>query len=154
MSNKAYLYLIKLLSSRDYSEYKLREKLKTKGFIRDDIEAAIKEVIEKKYLKEDLYAEARIKGFMNKGYSQDYIQQKLKQEHLTVTTESIDEIYVDHQYSEDEQVRELVQKKLRGKPILDYDHEAKVIRFVLSKGHDYSVIKKMITEYKNQLENQ
>ncbi len=104
MSNRAYTYLIKLLSSRDYSEHKLREKLREKKFPASDIEDAISSVKEHGYLKEDLYAEARIKAFMNKGYSADYIRQKLNQEKVTVTEVEIFEIFDEHRISENDKI--------------------------------------------------
>lgn len=149
MSKKAYQTLIRLLGFKDYSEHKLREKLKERGFNPDEIDDAINEVKEKKYLREDLYAESRAKAFMNKGYSQNFIRQKLSQEHVSVSEEFIDEIYDEHKYSEEDQIKELIQKKLRGKMIEDYNHEAKVIRFVLSKGHSFDSIKSALKQYKN-----
>lgn len=149
MSKKAYQTLIRLLSIKDYSEHKLREKLRERDFPANEIEDAINQVKEQNYLREDLYAEARAKAFMNKGYSTNYIRQKLNQEHVAVTNEFISDIYDEHKYSEEDQIRELVQKKLRGKKIEDYNHEVKIIRFVLSKGHEMGSIKKVLKEYKN-----
>ncbi len=149
MSKKAYQTLIRLLSIRDYSEYKLREKLRERNFPANEIEDAINQVKEQNYLREDIYAEARAKAFMNKGYATNYIRQKLNQEHVTVSNEFISEIYDEHKYSEEDQIRELVQKKLRGKKIEDYNQEVKVIRFIPSKGHDMASIKKVLKEYKN-----
>jgi regulatory protein len=149
MSNKAYQTLIRLLSSRDYSEHKLREKLRNRNFPANEIDDAINEVKEKNYLKEEIYAEARAKAFMNKGYSQNFIKQKLNQEHVKVENEFIEEIYDDHKRSEDDQIKYLIDKKLRGKQLIDYDHEVKIIRFALSKGHQIGSIKKVLKEYKN-----
>ena len=56
-SNKAYMYLVKLLSSRDYSEYKLREKLREKKYPADEIESALNEIKSKGFLREEAYAE-------------------------------------------------------------------------------------------------
>lgn len=149
MSKKAYQTLIRMLSIKDYSEYKLREKLRDRNFPANEIEDAINQVKEQNYLREDIYAETRAKAFMNKGYSTNYIRQKLNQEHVSVTNEFISEIYDEHKYSEEDQIRELVQKKLRGKKIEDYNQEVKVIRFILSKGHEMGSIKKVLKEYKN-----
>ena len=79
---KAYNYLIRLLSARDYSEYKLREKCRQKEFPPEDIDEAIQRVKDQNYLREDQYIEARIKGFMSKNCSPHYIQRKLKEEKL------------------------------------------------------------------------
>ncbi len=150
-SNKAFLYLIKLLSSRDYSEHKLREKLRTRQYPENEIEDAIKMVKDKNYLREDVYSEARIKAFMNKGYSQDFIRQKLNAERVKVEIPFIDSIYNEYHHSEDDQIKRLLEKKLRGKPIIDYNHETKLIRFVLSKGHDLSATKKILKQIKDEL---
>jgi regulatory protein len=149
MSNKAYLTLIRLLSSKDYSEHKLREKLRNRDFPAAEIDEAIAQVKEKNYLKEEIYAEARAKAFMNKGYSKNYIRQKLGIEHVKVDQEFIQDIYTDHNKSEDDQIKYLIDKKLRGKTIDDYDQESKIIRFILSKGHNISEIKKAIREFKS-----
>lgn len=148
MSSKAYLYLIRLLSSRDYSEYKLREKLREKQYPASEIDEAIEEIKAKNYLREDNYAEARAKAFMNKGYSPEFIKQKLAQEHVYVDEAFISAIYSENKNDSDYQVRALIEKKLRGKKLSDYEQEVKVIRFVLSKGHNIAAIKKVLKEYK------
>lgn len=143
MSNKAYLYLIKLLSSRDYSEHKLREKMREKKYPANEIDDAINDVKERGYLKEDLYAEARIKAFMNKGYSADYIRQKLNQEKVTVTEVEIYEIFEEHRITESDQIERLLQKKLRViSPDKEkaYNDRQKAIRYALTKGHKPSAV--------------
>ena len=138
-SNKAYLYLIKLISFRDYSEHKLREKLREKKYPANEIDSAINEIKTKGYLKEELYTEARVKGFMNKGYSPNYIRQKLAQEHLTVTEEEIDR---------------LARKKMHGKTEFDYEGQSKILRFLLSKGHDFGTSKKVLKSIIGELQEQ
>lgn len=149
-SNKAYLTLIRLLSSRDYSEYKLREKLRDRKYTPEEIDTAINLVKEKNYLREEIYAEARAKAFMSKGYSQNFIKQKLGQEHVKVESEFISEIYEENRQTEDEQIEYLIQKKLRNKFIEDYEQEVKIIRFVLSKGHNMGQVKNLIKKYRKQ----
>ena len=153
MSTRAYLYIVKLLSSRDYSEHKLREKLKEKQYPANDIDNALNEVKAKGYLKEELYVEARIKGFMHKGYSANYIRQKMGQEHLTVTNDDIKEIFEDNLISEEKQIERLARKKLRSKTEIDFDLEGKILRFLISKGHDFGLSKKVIKTLKEELKN-
>jgi regulatory protein len=150
------MYLVKLLSYRDYSEHKLREKLREKKFPTDEGEKALNEIKEKGYLKEDLYTEARVKAFMHKGYSPDYIRQKLAQEHLSLTTEAIEKIFDEYCVRVEDQIERLVRKKMHGKTEFDYAVESKIIRYLLSKGHDFGASKKMIksiiVESKTELE--
>ena len=111
MSTKAYSYIVKLLSSRDYSEYKLREKLKDKKFIDSEIDDALNEIKNRGYLKENVYNEARIRSLMNKNYSPGYILQKLNQEHLDTKLEEIVEIFNENQVSTQDQIELLIKKK-------------------------------------------
>jgi regulatory protein len=150
MSNKAYLTLIRLLSSKDYSEHKLREKLRNRDFPAAEIDEAIAQVKEKNYLKEEIYAEARAKAFMNKGYSQNYIRQKLGVEHVKVDQEFIQDIYTDHNKSEEDQIKYLIEKKLRNKLIENYSQEVKIAQFVISKGHNFQSVKQLIKEYRDK----
>lgn len=143
-SKKAYSYLIKILSSRDFSEYKLREKLRERNYPTNEIDEAIEEVKARKFLREDNYIEARVKAFMNKCYSPDYIQQKLYQEHLEITQELIESIFTEHKMSTELQIRHLASKKIGNKTNLDYDNQNKILRYLLSKGHELSQCRKIL----------
>ncbi len=152
MSNsKAYFYLVKILSARDYSEHKLREKLKERNYPANEIDEVIGEIKSKGYLKENLYAEARIKGFMQKGYPPNYIRQKLEQEHLNVSEEAISDVFSEYKVSVDEQIDRLVRKKMPKSESLDFDDESKILRYLISKGHDYGESKKIMKRIINEL---
>ena len=144
MSKQAYSYIVKLLSSREYSEHKLREKLKEKKFPANEIDSAINEVKERGYLREQVYAEARIKGFMHKGYSMNHIRQRLSQEHVTVTDEEIQEVFDEYHISEEDQIERLAKKKIGTKTEMDFDQQGKVLRYLISKGHNFSLSKKVM----------
>lgn len=143
-SKNAYSYLVKLLSTRDYSEHKLREKLYQRNYPANEIDEAINEIKARNFLREDNYIEARVKAFMNKGYSPDYIRQKLEQERLTVTDKDIEDIFSEHKISVEEQIDRLVRKKLNGRVEIDFDEETKILRYVLGKGHDFSISKRVL----------
>lgn len=144
MSTKAFTYIVKLLSAREYSEHKLREKLKEKKFPANEIEDALSEIKARGHLKEEVYAEARIRGFMNKSYSVNYIRQKMAQEHLVVSEEIIQEIFEDNNMSEEQQIERLARKKIGMKTDLDGGEQGKILRYLISKGHDFSLSKKVL----------
>ena len=144
MSTKAYSYIVKLLSSRDYSEYKLREKLEDKKFIDSEIDDALNEIKNRGYLKENVYNEARIRSLMNKNYSPGYILQKLNQEHLDTNLEEIVEIFNENQVSTQDQIELLIKKKMHGSTELNYEGQNKILRYLLSKGHDFDESKKCL----------
>ncbi len=54
-------YAVKLLASRSYSTRKLREKLRTKGYNADDIDAAITKLIDRRLLDDVKYAEGFVR---------------------------------------------------------------------------------------------
>jgi regulatory protein len=143
-SNKAYLYLVKIISGRDYSEHKLREKLREKKYPADEIDTAINEIKARGFLREEVYAEARVKSFMEKGYSPDYIRQRLTEEHLTVTDEEIEAVFTEYRLTPEDQIARLIRKKIQGKTEFDYAGENKILRYLLSKGHDFGESKKMM----------
>ena len=143
-NKKAYSYLIKVLSTRDLSEYKLREKLRLRDYPANEIDEAIEEVKNKNFLREDNYIEARIKAFMNKGYSPDYIKQKLAQEHLAIDQDQIDAVFLEHNLTPELQIQRLATKKIGNKENLDYEDQNKILRYLLSKGHELSLSRKIL----------
>ena len=68
---RIYNYAIKLLTGRDYSEVKLKEKLRLKNFDKIVVEKVIAEIKERGFLREESYLEARIKAFMHKVIKSD-----------------------------------------------------------------------------------
>ncbi|MDD4973024.1 MAG: regulatory protein RecX [Bacteriovorax sp.] len=155
-SSKAYTYLVKIISSRDYSEHKLREKLREKNHPAEEIDSAINEIKARGFLREEVYAEARVKGFMDRGYSPDYIRQRLAQEHLTVTDAEIEAVFTEYRLTPKDQIDRLIRKKIQGKTEFDYAGENKILRYLLSKGHDFGdakkVLKSIIGEVASQAE--
>lgn len=144
MSTKAFTYIVKLLAAREYSEHKLREKLREKKFPANEIDDALSEIKARGYLKEEVYAEARIRGFMNKSYSVNYIRQKMAQEHLTIDEDTINEIFEDNNMNEEQQIERLARKKIGMKTSLDFNEQSKILRYLISKGHDFSLSKKVL----------
>lgn len=147
MSQNAYSYLVKILSARDFSEHKLREKLKLRKYPANEIDAAINEIKARGYLREDAYSEARIKAFMHKGYSVNYIKQKLHQEKVEVTEDQIHGVFEEHRETETDQIKRLLTKKLRSIPEDKeeaYKEKQKALRFALSKGHNPGSVFKIL----------
>lgn len=134
----AYQHAIKLLSKKDYSIHKMTQKLEEKAYPQEEIESTIHELLEKKYLREDLYAEARVKGLMRKGYSPDYIQSRLNEENVQLSLDTIYDIFQEYSLTEEDQIKDLVRKKLILSPIegkIDFNKKVKILRFLASKGH-------------------
>ncbi len=148
-SNSAYTYALRLLTKRDYSRAKLREKLLQRDYEASEVEETLDELIEKNYLREDYYAEARVKGFMHKGYSPSMIQYRLSEEGCQVTIEFIEHIYSEYRLSSDDQIAELIDKKIRRLPTtqnLPYEAKQKIVASVARKGHSVSAIFRVLEQ--------
>lgn len=151
---RIYNYAVKLLTGRDYSEVKLKEKLRLKNFDKTVVEKVVAEIKERGFLREESYLEARIKAFMNKGYAKKYILQKLTRESDQIEMDQIDEIFQEYQISEQDQVLKLISKKKPQKIPTEFEDKKKVfqkiLRFVVSKGHPPSLAFQMIKQsFKN-----
>lgn len=145
-------YAIRLLSLRDYSTYKMEQKLKSRKIPKEDIVKVVAKLIELNYLREDEYRRQRIKQLLVKGYSNSYIIHKLSQEFLTSTNDEIDEIRTLNDLSSEKKLQYLVEKKLRGKVIpSEYESKMKlknkITRFLVSKGHSFSEINLALKNY-------
>ena len=118
--------------------------MRLRDYPANEIDEAIEEVKNKNFLREDNYIEARIKAFMNKGYSPDYIKQKLAQEHLAIDQDQIDAVFLEHNLTPELQIQRLATKKIGNKENLDYEDQNKILRYLLSKGHELSLSRKIL----------
>ncbi len=150
MNQRIYNYSIHLLARQDYSEYKLRQKLRSK---KDNPPHEVDEVLaklqEKGLLREEAYRRLFIRKWMMKGEAENKIRQRGGMEKLKFEDGEFEKVTLELGVSDDDNLDKLVQKKLRGKDI-PKDWEAKqklkdkVVRFLLSKGHSYQEIKPAI----------
>ena len=153
MNTRIYNYSIHLLARQDYSEYKLRKKLRSK---KDNLPHEVDEVIaklhEKGLLREASYRRLFIRKWMMKGESEDKIRKRGSMEKLNFEDGEFEEISRELGFTDDDSIEKLVQKKLRGKEIPTDKLEKnkmreKVLRFLISKGHDYSDAKKALDAF-------
>ena len=152
---EAYNYSIYLLSKRDYSNYKISQKLKSRKYSKETIEKVIQKVTDQGYLREEVYTTMRIKTLLYKGCANFFIKQKLSQEFLEVDDHRIDQLREENHISKKESIHYLIEKKLRYKEIPKDKSEYfklkdKVIRFLISKGHDYQSAKELLQDYMDQ----
>lgn len=149
MKSTAYQYALYLLSAQDYSEYKLRQKLRLKQFEAAEIDETLQKLIEKNYLREEEYKRLLARRWIAKGYSDSMIKRRGEQEQLTFTSDELLALRSDMDRSAEDTIDLLVQKKMRGREI-PADREGKqklrekVSRFLLSKGYGWDEVKKAV----------
>ena len=147
---KCYGHAIKLLAHKDYSQFKLHNKLILKGYPLDLVENLIEVLIEEKFLREDYYKEARIKGLLNKGYHPNVIQQKMNLEQCPVTSYEISDVMSEIHITHESLLEDVINKKLRlidslgGGEMDYYKKRDKVMKFIMSKGHCPDLAKEIL----------
>jgi regulatory protein len=150
MFKTGYLYAIKLLTKRDYSKFKLKMKLASKSVNEDVADEIIEYLVDKKFLNEENYIEGRVKSLMLKGYSKEYIVEKLYSEQLQCSTQIIDGLFEEYKFSEEIQITHLLEKKLRGhsvKDLIDFNFRKKLLRYFVSKGHSIDDTNKVMEDF-------
>lgn len=151
----AFDYSIRLLSKRDYSKFKLRQKLSQKNYDELEIEDAIKSLEEKKLLREEEYLRIRVKTLLLNGHANRAILRRLESEELYPTDEFIDLIRTEYQLETNDVIASLIEKKMRSKTVpQDFESKMKLqnklLNFLISKGHDYHDVKNRVEDYFNE----
>lgn len=151
MKQSAYQYALYLLSAQDYSEFKLRQKLRLKQFEQTEIDETLTKLIEKNYLREEEYKRLLARRWIAKGYSDSMIKRRGEQEQLSFTSDELLHWRQDMDRSSEDTISLLVQKKMRGRD-LPVDRDAKqklrekVSRFLLSKGYGWDDVRRAVDE--------
>ncbi len=149
---KALDYAIRILAIRDYSIHKMKEKLKARQYSESIIENTINKLLEYNYIRENEYTKSRIKQLLYKGFSNQYIIQKVKLEKLHVDNDMIELVKDEFRISTEENICYLIEKKMRNKIIpTDYNEKMKfkkkIISFLASKGYNFDEINQNISKY-------
>jgi regulatory protein len=153
MNQRIYNYSIHLLARQDYSEFKLRQKLRSK---KDNPPQEVDEVIEalkaKGLLREENYRRLFIRKWMMKGESENKIRQRGAMEKLEFSDEDFKNAELELGFEDQDSLKKLIDKKLRSKVIPKEFEERlklknKVMRFLISKGHSYEECKKALQYY-------
>jgi len=153
MNQRIYNYSIHLLARQDYSEFKLRQKLRSK---KDNLPHEIEEVLlklkERGLLREENYRRLFIRKWLIKGESEDKIRQRGAMENLEFAEEDFDIAKNELGISEEENLQKLINKKLKFKTIPTDPKEKfklreKILRFLVSKGHSFEDSKQALKEY-------
>jgi len=145
--SSAYQYSMFLLGGQDYSEFKLRKKLKSKGYEETEINEALTKLIEKNYLREEEYKKLLARKLIRKGKADGMIRRQIEQEKLQIDAAQMTEIREEMGMSKEDTLSQLILKKTRGKAWpKDFAEkrkaQEKVYRYLLSRGYSYDDAKK------------
>lgn len=131
-------YVLWLLNRREYSEKEISDKLIEKKYHPNDQRKVIEYVKEKKYQSDERYGNWFIR---TKKLGSKKLRYELKQKGLS--DELIDKLLPDDN-EEKERMEEIFNKKFSNKDLIDKKQKDKAIRYMLSKGYNYSDFKNLI----------
>jgi len=135
--NDCYLYAVKLLTKKDYSEQKLRMKLNTKGFSTDEINESIISLTNRRFLNQDRYSLDLAISLLKRGYGPSLIIERLQNEGLNSTQELIDQAYDKLQLTPQTHLKTLLLEQSNSAP-------AKIYKHCISKGHDPELVESFL----------
>jgi SOS response regulatory protein OraA/RecX len=152
---RIYNYCVHLLARQDYSEHKLRQKLRSKPQnLPHHIDEAILKIKEKGLLREEGYRRLFIRKWMIKGESEDKIRKRGGLENLKFQDDEFKVCAEELGFKDEDSLQKLLAKKLRSKIIpKDLGERSKlkdkVLRFLISKGHGFEEAKRAISHHFN-----
>lgn len=159
LSKKCLSYCLRIVSMRDYSEFKLKEKLRERGYPAEIVTNSIEEMKKFGYMKEENYRQAKIKMRFRQGKSSRLIIEELKQEKITVTNLHIEEALSDLNLSEDVILKTIIHKKIKNAELKNLDYESKIklerklMSTLIRHGYEFTKIKKMLNSVINESNN-
>lgn len=142
---------LRYLCLREYSENELKKKILLKNnFSESELEVAIKYLKVKNYLNESRYIRQKSNILKLKGFSTSYIIRHLHTEGVRVEKDQIEELELT---GDEENIKKLILKKTSRLKTGQIDHKKyqSIIRYALSKGHEYQAVKSVLNSILSEL---
>lgn len=135
---------LKYVSKSLKTEKQVRDYLLKNEYPLELVDLAVKKLAEYKYIDDAAYA----KSYFNT-YSQTKGIKLIKNElkNKGIKNEILQEVFEDVSDNIDV-ISKIVQKKLKNCVVFDQKQKEKLIRSLISKGYDYSDIKRVLSDYK------
>lgn len=148
---KAYKYVLRLLSKKDYSEFEIRNKMKTKDFSEEIIDDLLTKFKDNKYLDDERYCQSLVEYKINLKYL-GRIRVKKDLQQKGINSEIIDKVLNDcyKPSKEEELLDSLLEKKISQAKTMDNNIKRKIISFLLRKGFSYRPIIEKLNEKLNE----
>ena len=123
---------IRYLSRRDYSRRELHDRLRTKGFASELIEAALNDLEEKGYQSDERFAETFLRSRISRGDGPFKIKMQLNQKGVAETL--IEQLFNDSDINWLEQAHRIRRKHFGDQSPTDNKSLSKQMRYLRNKG--------------------
>jgi len=144
--NKALNTALRILARRDHSRYELVQKLKQRGFSREDIDDAISSCERFDYINDEQTAQIYIRQLKRKGYGKKRIQLELNKKGLkgtriqSILDQSVSE--TDEREGAERLVKKNIKRFTREKDPLK--RRDKIYRFLHARGFSQGIISEIL----------
>ncbi|MBI95627.1 hypothetical protein CL656_00540 [bacterium] len=144
LEKKMFAQALKYLSIREYSELELYRKLQKKFECNNS--KLIKETLDKlkgyNYLSDDRFTSSKVKSLVNKKYGPNYI--RLKMLNFGIESKNTNSEILKNIDLIELNLKDLIKRKFQDST---FEEKNKLIRKLVSKGYDSSMIFKKIDEF-------
>lgn len=145
---KAWNTALRKISSRERSSIDLRKYLESRSFESEIIDSVMKELIEKKWIDDERYAQTLVRHQGNRGKGPSYIQRKLREKGLFLKADEISSILFEAQgKSEAVRAREIIERKYPGYST-DLREKKKAFEALVRRGFSFDTAKKAVSKDK------
>ena len=143
-------YVLWLLGRREYSRPQLEKKLKARGLQPEWITKLLDELREEGLFRETAYQKARTRQLLKKGLGASLVKAKLRFEKCEIKDGDIQEAFEAIGTTPQEELRKVVDKALRkyarGKELPPKELRQKILKSLMTKGHNVAAVLKSLDE--------
>ncbi|OQA04756.1 MAG: Regulatory protein RecX [bacterium ADurb.Bin400] len=143
-------YALSLLKLRDRTVGEMRDKMRRKGYLGEEVEQVIAKLLEKDLLNDQRFAESYLRSQVQyRPSGRHRIRAKMKQ--LFLSDQLIQSVMSGYDVgTETEKAKDLTQRWLAKKAgITDDEIRQKLGRFLSSRGFDWEVVREVLDRIKN-----
>lgn len=151
-SDKIWYFLLASLTKTRQTEFRIRQKLLSKGFEKEAIEACIQSAREKNYLNDLNYAEVFVSDCrLLKKWGIIRIKNELRKR--GIPNEIIARVLPENSADENDVSGLKILVKRKYSPLTESKNQQKAIRFLQYRGYSWDVIKKVINPNLTEVES-
>jgi len=135
---------IRMLSMREHSYFELRRKQIHKDFSEEDVDCVLERLVAEGFQSDSRFVEQYIRSRANKGYGPTRIKLELKEK--GANTEQIALGLEESEIDWLDLVKDVKNKKFKGKIALDWNEKSKQMKFLEYRGFTHEQIRSCIDD--------
>jgi regulatory protein len=132
---------LKLVARREYSRDKLTKKLIEKQYEPAEIDEAVEDLIDRKFLDDDRYARLLARKYLRSGYGIKGVCYQLQRQNIKLSPLEVQELMEEMDLTEEMQIEKFIKKKNLPK---DLKEKRRLFQYLVGRGFPYDLIQSML----------